>query len=179
MVVMNGIIKPTTVGREQWNSELAKCAQVLHVACSVVVQIDNNGASQRNVLLRHFRQEPIKPKVPDEWVVDTGCQDSLVRLDPIVEEEADAADDDDWRFVSDEEEAEPEAPVCQRVGSPPGTPPVASSPVLPDLGQPASSHGPDYNPNPRMVADTLPADFVSAITEPPPSSRRLSSLLAN
>ena len=121
------------------------------------------------IVIRHFRQEPIKPKVPDEWVVDTGCQDSIVRLDPIVEEEADAADDDNWRFVSDEEEAEPEAPVRQSVGPPPGTPPVASSPVLPDLGQPASSHGPDYNPNPRTVVETSPENFVMpAITEPPP-----------
>ena len=93
--------------------------------------------------------------MPDDLVIDIGCQDSLVPLDPILEEDY-APENDGWRLVNADDDAEHEAPVCQSVGSPPEPPPAASSSAYADLSRPASSHGPDVSSGPRKLFGTCP-----------------------
>ena len=63
------------------------------------------------IVLRHYRLEPVKPSVPEVREIVPGRQDTTERLEPIIEEVADADDDDNWRLIGDENSAESEAPV--------------------------------------------------------------------
>jgi len=59
------------------------------------------------IVLRHYRLGPVKPSVPEVQEIVPGRQDTTERLEPIVEEVADADDDDNWRLIGDEVKAEP------------------------------------------------------------------------